>query len=67
MLVEMIETTPNTWAWRDTSGLEWAITISANDKPVEAKSTSSIKRVIKLKEAGFTSDEIIEMSKEGVV
>ena len=71
MLVEMIETSPSVWTWRSTDGLNWDITLVGDVRPVEveqkvdAKSTTKV--LIKLKEAGFTAEEIIDMAKAGLL
>ena len=71
MLVEMIETSPDIWTWRSTDGLEWSNGLMGSIKPVEATqqvdSRSATKTLIKLKEAGFTAEEIIELGSAGLL
>ena len=68
MLVEMINDGTNNWEWYDDTGLKWSTgLLVGNAKPLEAKGGSKIKEVIKLKEAGFTADEIVDLYKNKVV
>jgi len=67
MLVEMYEEN-GYWYLKDTNGLPWQTNLPTTSgiSPREAKqdSNSKLKQVIKLKEAGFTADEILELIKE---
>ena len=71
MLVEMIETSPDIWTWRSTDGLEWSNGLMGNIKPVEATqqvdSKAVTKALIKLKEVGFTADEMIDLKNAGLL
>ena len=69
MLVEMYKES-GFWYYNDEFNTPMNTGISElGPSPMEAikDSKSGIKKIVKLKEAGFTADEIIEMSKEKVV
>ena len=67
MLVEMTNDGMNNWEWYDDSGLKWSTGLTGNISPLEAKSVNRIKELIKLKDAGFTAEEIIDLYKSEVV
>ena len=68
MLVELYHDS-GLWAFKDVNGISCVTTFTtATYIPAEVKELKSKTKIaIKLKEAGFTSDEIIEMTKEGVI
>jgi hypothetical protein len=67
MLVEMFEK-EGYWSFKDNANVDWITSLSVGTRlnPLEAKqdNKSKLKQVIKLKEAGFTADEILELIKE---
>ena len=67
MLVDIIEGGTGYWEFKGTDGLQWGITMGAGIIPIEViqevDSKIKMKTIIKLKEAGFTADEIIDLSK----
>jgi len=74
MLVELTEISPNNWSWKDTLGNVWSTTLLRSATPLQAvkvigtaENKEAIKQIIKLREAGFTTDEIIELHKAGMV
>ena len=70
MLVELEQNpiNPNEWVMQTTDGLTASYILMDGVKPVEAEiSKKRLKDIIKLKREGFTAEEIIEMSSEGVL
>ena len=69
MLVEMYEI-GGLWYFRDENNAEWSTGLPSGVKPMEAlvpDNKDNIKAVRKLKEAGFTADEIVDMFNAGIV
>ena len=66
MLVEMIEK-QGSWYYKDENGVELLAT-TGGIRPMESlpESTEKVKVVKKLKEAGFTADEIVEFFTAGI-
>ena len=73
MLVELKETgiNPEEWSFKMTDGQDYVVSFVMGIKPLEAQpqvdGKAVTKTLIKLKEAGFTADEIIEMSKANLL
>ena len=61
MLVEMKNIGNDTWQWEDANGVPWTM-IMMSVSPKEAVPQKKLKAVLKLKEAGFTTEEIIELN-----
>ena len=71
MLVNIEENpmNPNEWIMRTTDGMTASYLLMNGIKPVEAITDNKkrLKDIIKLKREGFTAEEIIEISNEGVL
>ena len=65
VLVEMYER-DGAWWLKDDNNLEWSISLGTAT-PLEAKNNTNLKVVKKLKQDGFSTDEIIELFKEKIL
>lgn len=52
---------------KTSSGMELFLTTSISELDDKSTDKAKLKAVLKLREQGFTADEIIEMKKEGVL
>lgn len=67
MLVEMYEE-GGQWYFKDQYEVPFCSGMGSGIKPLEVKETKdNIKKIIKLKEAGFNAEEIIDMKNGGLL